>query len=170
GLYARGMTFREYVGDYGLKRSEGVVLRYLTDAYKTLVQTVPIAASTEEVDDLIAWLGANVRAVDSSLIDEWERLKHPEDEAPALPSAPPDLTADRRVFRVMVRNLVFSWVQALARGDWTVFDGVETAPGAEGEPWGRQRLWEAMTAFREEHGELRTDPEARGPAWFQVEE
>ena len=71
-------TFNQYVARYGLKRSEGVLLRYLSECYRTLTQTVPAEAVTEELDDLIAWLGAVVRHVDSSLLDEWERLRHPE--------------------------------------------------------------------------------------------
>ena len=71
------MTFAEYVAYYGLARSEGLVLRYLADAYKALQQTVPDEAKTEDLTDLIEWLGEIVRQVDSSLIDEWERLRQP---------------------------------------------------------------------------------------------
>ena len=76
-MYERALTFTEYVGFYGLSRSEGLVLRYLADAYKALRQTVPDEAKTEELSDLIEWLGEIVRQVDSSLIDEWERLRNP---------------------------------------------------------------------------------------------
>ena len=75
-MYERAMTFAEYVGFYGLARSEGLVLRYLADAYKALRQTVPEEARTEELADLIEWLGELVRQVDSSLLDEWERLRN----------------------------------------------------------------------------------------------
>ena len=71
------MTFTEYVSFYGLSRSEGLVLRYLADAYRALRQTVPEDARTEELTDLIEWLGELVRQVDSSLLDEWERLRNP---------------------------------------------------------------------------------------------
>ena len=74
-------TFNQYVARYGLKRSEGVLLRYLSECYRTLTQTVPAEAVTDELDDLIAWLGTVVRHVDSSLLDEWERLRHPEAQA-----------------------------------------------------------------------------------------
>ena len=74
-MYERAMTFAEFVGYYGLARSEGLVLRYLADAYKALAQTVPDEARTEELADLIEWLGELVRQVDSSLLDEWERLR-----------------------------------------------------------------------------------------------
>jgi hypothetical protein len=92
-MYERAMTFGEYVSDYGLKRSEGVVLRYLSDVYKGLVQNVPEDLATPELGDIVAWLGAVVRQVDSSLIDEWERLLHPEEStADRRPAADP---ADR---------------------------------------------------------------------------
>ena len=77
-MYERSMTFTEYIGFYGLSRSEGLVLRYLADAYKALRQTVPEDGKTEELIDLIEWLGELVRQVDSSLIDEWERLRNPD--------------------------------------------------------------------------------------------
>ena len=81
-MLERSMTFTEYIGYYGLSRSEGLVLRYLADAYKALRQTVPEDGKTEELIDLIEWLGELVRQVDSSLIDEWERLRNPDpDEA-----------------------------------------------------------------------------------------
>ena len=68
-------TFNQYVSRYGLKRSEGLVLRYLTDCYKALAQTVPTAAVNDRLAEVIEWLGAMVREVDSSLLDEWERLR-----------------------------------------------------------------------------------------------
>ena len=71
------MTFGEVVAFYGLARSEGLVLRYLSDAYKALRQTVPDSAKTEELADLIEWLGEVVRQTDSSLLDEWEQLTDP---------------------------------------------------------------------------------------------
>ena len=73
----RAMTFTEYVGHYQLARSEGLVLRYLADSYKALKQTVPDSMRTEELRDLTEWLGELVRQVDSSLLDEWERLASP---------------------------------------------------------------------------------------------
>ena len=100
-MYERSMTFTEYIGFYGLSRSEGLVLRYLADAYKALRQTVPEDGKTEELIDLIEWLGELVRQVDSSLIDEWERLRNPDpDEAAAAAAARPELvTGNVRAFR-----------------------------------------------------------------------
>ncbi len=81
-MYEQAMTFVEYVGHYQLARSEGLVLRYLADAYRALRQTVPDEAKTEELEDLLAWLGELVRQVDSSLLDEWEQLRAPTDSPP----------------------------------------------------------------------------------------
>ena len=68
-------TFNQFVSRYGLKRSEGLVLRYMTDCYKALVQTVPSSAVTDRLAEVIEQLGTMVRQVDSSLLDEWERLR-----------------------------------------------------------------------------------------------
>ena len=76
-MWERAFTFREFVNTYGLTRSEGAVLRYLSDAFKALRSGVPAAARTEEVTDLVEWLGELVRQVDSSLLDEWEQLTTP---------------------------------------------------------------------------------------------
>ena len=94
------MSFTDFVGRYQLARSEGLVLRYLTDAYRTLRQTVPEAHRTPELDDLVEWLGETVRQTDSSLLDEWEALDRPRarrpgrrraGRAPAAAAAAPDL-------------------------------------------------------------------------------
>ncbi|MDX2381695.1 MAG: DUF3516 domain-containing protein, partial [Acidimicrobiia bacterium] len=151
-LYERAMTFGEYIQHYGLKRSEGVLLRYLTDVYRGLQQNIPDEYRTEAIDDIVAWLGALVRQVDSSLIDEWERLVHPEEVEGAAEPIRPDrvvtVVDDARVFRVMVRNQMFDWVQRLAgrrgydaigspdeiiaalAGYWDEYDEVLLGPGA----------------------------------------
>ncbi|MEP6655467.1 MAG: DUF3516 domain-containing protein, partial [Myxococcales bacterium] len=80
-IYETLATFSEYVRDLGLERSEGVLLRYLADAYRTLEQTVPPLFRTEEVEDIALHLRAMLRQTDSSLLEEWESLRDP--------SAPP---------------------------------------------------------------------------------
>ena len=117
-LSERAMTFVEYVGYYGLARSEGLVLRYLADAYKALRQTVPDEARTEEVDDLTEWLGELVRQVDSSLLDEWEQLRarrrtgRPRRQP--VEQRPRPVTGNARAFRVLVRNAMFRRVELVA--------------------------------------------------------
>ena len=166
--FERAATFAEYVGQYGLARSEGVLLRYLADAAKALRQTVPSEARTDELIDLIEWLTELVRQTDSSLLDEWERLLAGEpvrsvDEADA--AAPPPVTANARAFRVLVRNEMFRRVQMLARHDW---DGLGQADADHG--WDGERYADAMAAYWPEYGEVGTGPDARGPELFLVEE
>ena len=86
-MYESGRTFTEFVAFYGLARSEGLVLRYLSDAYRALRQTVPERVKTDELDDIIEWLGETVRQTDSSLLDEWEALTDPESVARAAAAA-----------------------------------------------------------------------------------
>jgi len=171
-MYERAMTFGEYVNDYGLKRSEGVLLRYLSDVYKGLVQNVPEELATTELGDIVAWLGAVVRHVDSSLIDEWERMLHPEeadsidDLRPHLPTGERTIVDDDRAFRVMVRNRVFDWVQRLARRRG--YD--EIVADADRELWpSGETLIEAMAPYWAEHDEILTDPGARSGELFRYD-
>ena len=76
-MFERALSFGELISCYQLARSEGLVLRYLSDAYRAIRQTVPVEAQTPDLLDLVAWLGELVRQVDSSLVDEWESLDQP---------------------------------------------------------------------------------------------
>jgi superfamily II RNA helicase len=173
-LYERAMTFAEYVDHYGLARSEGLLLRYLTDAWKGLVQNVPEEAKTDEVYDLTEWLLAMVRQVDSSLVDEWERLRHPEEAVAGmaadptearLPEEPPRLTENARAFRVMVRNDAFRRVELLARRRVEEVAALDAGGGLPAEA-----VAAAMAPYWEAHATIGTGADARGPALFQVEE
>jgi superfamily II RNA helicase len=115
-------SFSGYVKDYGLARSEGVLLRYLTEVYKTLVQSVPELSRTEELSESIAQLGSLVRSVDSSLLDEWERIRDPDRAVTATADEQPEPEAGPRIApRLLValtRNLLFSFVRAVAQRDF----------------------------------------------------
>ena len=167
-MYELAMTFNEFVSSYGLARSEGVVLRYLSDAYKALRQTVPSSARTEELTDLIEWLGEVVRQTDSSLLDEWEELTNPSAD-PVTPAAraaePRPITANPRAFRVLVRNAMFRRVELLALRRWAELGGLDAEAG-----WDAARWAEAGTLYYEEYDTVGTGPDARGPARFLVEE
>jgi len=162
-MYERAMTFGDYIQFYELTRSEGTVLRYLADAYRTLSRTVPEHLKTEDLVDLIEWLGELVRQVDSSLIDEWEKLAHP-DEAlerrEQLETKVRPVTGNPRAFRVLVRNAMFRLVELCSLEKETEL--AELAPDVD---WGA-----ALDAYYDEHEEILTDADARGPALLRVEE
>jgi superfamily II RNA helicase len=166
----RFMDFNEYVREYELGRAEGTLLRYLSDVYKALVQTVPAPAKTPEIEEIQVFLRAMVRAVDSSLLDEWERmLAQPERALMAAASPPepvePDITRDERGFTVLVRNALFQCIKALARHDYSAAAAIFVArEGAVGEDqWSAARFEQALRPFFEEHAALRIDPTARSP-------
>ncbi len=169
-MVERFASFSEYVREYDLERAEGLLLRYLSDVYKVLVQTVPEGDKTPEVEELVVFFGAIVRQVDSSLLDEWERMRLGEpDEAPreaAAPSEPEgskDVTRDPKAFTVLVRNELFGLVRAIARRDW------ETAAPIAGGDFTAATLEATFAPFFAEHGGLRTDPEARSPSHLKLD-
>ncbi|GAA1808689.1 DUF3516 domain-containing protein [Planosporangium flavigriseum] len=164
-MYERAMTFTEYVSFYGLTRSEGLVLRYLADAYKALRQTVPGEAKTEELSDLEEWLGELVRQVDSSLIDEWERLRNPTDSLEAAPVAePPAVTRNVRAFRVLVRNALFRRVELAALRRYGELGELDASDGWDASAWEA-----ALEPYFDEYADIGTGPEARGPALLMIE-
>ncbi|HEV7950727.1 MAG TPA: DUF3516 domain-containing protein [Glaciihabitans sp.] len=167
-MFERAMTFADYTGYYKLARSEGLVLRYLSDAYRAARQTIPDEAKTEELLDIIEWLGELVRQVDSSLLDEWEALSNPTeniDGAPVLPPVPAGVTGNPRAFRVLVRNEMFRRVQLAAYdevGELGILDG---PAGFTAGAWA-----DALDAYFEVHDEIGTDADARGPGMLMITE
>jgi hypothetical protein len=161
-MWERAMTFREFVSGYGLTRSEGAVLRYLSDAFKALRSGVPAAARTDEVVDIVEWLGELVRQVDSSLLDEWEQLTDPDqphDMPVATPTRPRPLTGNERAFTAMVRNALFRRVELFARRRWDELGELDGDAG-----WPASRWEEVGLEYFAEHSDLGTGPDARGPA------
>jgi len=168
-MYERAMGFGDYVRHHQLARSEGAVLRYLTDAYRTLVKTVPEDAKTDELVDITEWLGEIVRQVDSSLLDEWEALRDP--EGAAIPGerpadhAPPPVTANRRAFTVLVRNALFRRVELAAAQRWTALGEMDGDDG-----WSAERWHQALQPYFAEHDLIEIGPDARNPALLLVAE
>jgi superfamily II RNA helicase len=166
-IHQRAMNFVEYIGHYALARSEGLVLRYLADVYKALRQTVPSAAKTEPLEDLISWLGELVRQIDQSLLAEWAETLGPTDaSAPAPPheQAPP-VTANPRAFRVLVRNRLFRMVELAARRDHEALGVLAGQDGWDAEAWD-----ETLRAYFDEHAGIGTGADAHGPALLIIEE
>ena len=168
------LSFSDYVKEYGLERSEGLLLRYLSEVYKVLVQTVPDDEKTEAVDELVTFFGAMVRQVDSSLLDEWEDMRAgpaaPEVRAPREelePEGSRDVTRDEHAFMVLVRNTVFSLLKALAAKDYAL--AAELVRSDADDAWGRAEIEPAMAGFFAQHSSLRTDPEARSPGHLTLD-
>jgi superfamily II RNA helicase len=184
-MHERVLGFNDYIKEYGLARAEGVLLRYLSDAYRTLRRTIPDDYKTESVLDLEAWLGAELLQIDASLLEEWEKLEHP-DEALAgakkeepEPAGPADITRDRRAFRILVRNACFRLLRALAANDYARASSmlVELAPEPDSEsessaasPWTRPALESLMAPYWAEHRQLLVDAAARSAARCQLDE
>ncbi|QBJ98245.1 DUF3516 domain-containing protein [Rhodococcus sp. ABRD24] len=165
-MVERAMTFAELVSHYGLARSEGLVLRYLADAYRALRQTVPAEARTEELEDLTEWLGELIRQVDSSLLDEWEQLTNPGAESDDQQVAfgadiPRPISANTRAFKVMVRNAMFRRVELASRQRWDEL--AELGDGLDADDW-----VDLLELYFDEYDEIGTGPSARGPLLFQV--
>jgi hypothetical protein len=165
-MFERAMGFGEFVAHHKLFRAEGVVLRYLTDAYRALRSTVPASARTEELDDLVEWLGEVVRHTDSSLLDEWESLANPTDEPLTEVRSPSEgraLSANPRALRVMVRQSMFRRVELVSLRRFSALAALDGGL--------TQDEWEAAAAgYRAEYDDLGTGPQARGPALFRIDE
>jgi superfamily II DNA/RNA helicase len=165
-MWERAMTFSEYVAFYGLTRSEGLVLRYLTDAYRALRSSVPDSVHTEAFTDLIEWLGALVRQTDSSLLDEWEQLTAGGGTgvtATVEVVRPVSLTGNVRAFTVLVRNAMFRRVELAALRRYGQLGELDSAAGFDGPTWAA-----AMEPYFDEYDRVGTGPDARNPALLHV--
>lgn len=166
-MWERGMTFREYVSEYGLTRAEGAVLRYLSDAFKALRSGVPASARTEELTDIVEWLGELVRQVDSSLLDEWEQLTSPDqphDQPVTVPAKPRPLTGNERAFTAMVRNALFRRVELFARERWDELAALDGRGGLSAQRWR-----EIGDEYFDEHDDVGVGADARGPALLIID-
>ncbi|MFO7690563.1 MAG: DUF3516 domain-containing protein, partial [Cryobacterium sp.] len=170
-MYERAMSFGEFIAFYKLARSEGVVLRYLSDAYRAARQTIPDDAKSEDLLDLIEWLGELVRQVDSSLLDEWEELIHPDVTAhqagatAILPPAPRRLSSNTRAFRILVRNELFRRVQFAALENYDALGELDRDHGFTDDAWA-----DAMDGYFAEHDELLTGGDARSSDLLLIEQ
>lgn len=168
-MFERAMTFTEFTSHYELARTEGIVLRYLANAYKALEHTIPDDIKSEDLQDLISWLGEMVRQVDSSLLDEWEQLANPEVETAEQAQEKADevkpVTANTRAFRVLVRNAMFRRVELAALDRVRDLGELDGDSGWDEDAWG-----EAMDGYWDAHEDLGTGPDARGPKLLKIEE
>lgn len=170
-MYERYASFNDYVGEYGLARSEGVLLRYLSETYKTLVQTVPDVYKTEGVVDVVAYLRTLLARVDTSLVEEWESLLQPGVEVEADAQSPRwraiDPDADPRAFKARARHEMHGVVKALATS--ALDEVVSLLRHDDEDPWTPARLQEALAPFFAEHERIVFDPRARQPGFTQLD-
>ena len=165
-------SFADYIKIYELQRAEGLLLRHLSGVHKVLARTVPDSAKDDTVREMELFFGALIRQVDSSLLEEWERLNDPnyrppdENSAEVRPAgweeAAKDITRDAQAFTALVRNEIFVFLRAISVGDCeTALAGIVPFPDAGPDRWTADRLRHALDVYRDTHGRLRLDPEAR---------
>ncbi len=170
-------SFAEYVMEYDLERSEGLLLRHLNTVYKVLSQTVPDATKTDEVLEIEWYFKSLVRGVDASLADEWERMRDPSyvplaragagiDARPPRAAEPAeyDFTGDRRAFVAAIRARIFQVLKAWSRGDAAAMNAALDVPDRIDPPielWTPERVKATQEAYVAGHGAVRFDPEAR---------
>ncbi|WP_040425255.1 DEAD/DEAH box helicase [Corynebacterium pseudogenitalium] len=170
-MLENAMTFSDLVATYGLARSEGVILRYLTDAWRTLKQSIPDEYNTPELEDIVIWLGELIRQVDSSLVDEWAQMAGEDSpidqdtvdrELAFGVEDPTALTSNRRAFTIMVRNYMFRLVQlfALEKEDRLaeLLDYLDEVPD----------FGAILDDYFDEYDDIDSGPEARGPEYFRL--
>jgi superfamily II DNA or RNA helicase len=169
-------SFAEYIMEYDLERSEGLLLRHLNSVYKVLSQTVPDATKTDEVLDIEWYFKSMVRGVDASLTEEWERMRDPSyvplartaglDLRPPRAAEPAeyDITQDRRAFTAAIRARIFQVLKAWSRGDAAGLNAALDLPDRTDppvEPWTPERVKATLDDYSAEHAAVRFDPEAR---------
>jgi len=184
-MFENFRSFAEYVLDYELQRSEGLLLRHLNSVYKVLSQTVPDGVKTYEVTEMELYLRTLLRQVDSSLEDEWERMRDPDyrpfapaarrgedPRPPGAETAAPDITRDAKRFTAAIRTRIFTFLRAWAIGDHAAaLDAVDAPPPSEtgDDAWTPARLRSAVEDYRVDHERVRFDPEARNVRHTHVE-
>ena len=142
-------SFAEYVQEYDLERAEGLLLRHLNSVYKVLSQTVPDGVKTDTMLEMELYLRDMLRLVDSSLLDEWERMRDPNyqpggtgvDMRPPRPEEPPDVTRDVKAFTAAIRTRVFAFLRAWSiADDEAALEVIDSPADGDGEPWTIERL------------------------------
>jgi hypothetical protein len=170
-MFEQFRSFADYIKDYELQRAEGVLLRHLSSAHKVLLQTVPDTAKNDQVREMELYLGAMIRQVDSSLLDEWERMRDPNYKAlaqtgelrpPGAEEAAQDITRDTKSFTATIRHRIFTFLRSLSLGDYEpALASLSSLDQPDGQPWTPERLHQAIDAYYVEHERICLDPNAR---------
>jgi hypothetical protein len=169
-MFEEFRSFADYIKLYELHRAEGVLLRHLNSVFKVLAQTVPDSAKNEQVREMELYLGTMIRQVDSSLLDEWEKMRDPnylpgetkEVRPPGAEEAAHDITRDTKAFTAGIRNRIFTFLRGLVIEDYEQAIGNLSSPhDAEGQLWTAARLKVALDAYYADHERLCLEPNAR---------
>ena len=168
-MFENFRSFPDYIHDYELQRAEGVLLRHLNSVFKVLSQTVPDAAKNDAVREMELYLRAMITQVDSSLLDEWEKMRNPhyqraeagEVRPPGAAEAEQDITRDPKAFTAMIRTRIFSFLRGMVIADYDAALGQIAPDDADGQPWNSDRLRLVMEEYRTGHAALCLDPNAR---------
>jgi len=163
-------SFSDYIRDYELQRAEGVLLRHLNSVLKVLGQTVPDSAKDDAVREMELYLGTMIRQIDSSLLDEWEKMRNPsyqraetkEVRPPGAEEAAADVTRDTKAFTSAIRNRIFTFLRGLVNGEFEpALANLSSPQDPDGQPWTTERLQQALDAYHTEHERICLDPNAR---------
>lgn len=173
-MYENVKTFPEYIRDYGLQRAEGVLLRYLSEAYKVLTQTVPEPSKTDALYEIIYYLESMIRGVDSSLIDEWEKLRNPnwvKSEISETPQPTYHLLRDKKKLHILIKNEVFKIIRSLSNESYDdLTDQLSGTLENESESLSIDRLKALLTEYFKDHLRICTDSKARAPQHTLIKE
>ena len=169
-MFEEFRSFADYIKLYELQRAEGVLLRHLNSVFKVLAQTVPDTAKNDQIREMELYLGTMIRQVDSSLLDEWEKMRDPnyrpaeakEVRPPGAEEAAADITRDTKTFTAAIRNRIFTFLRGLVIEDYEqAIAGLNSPMDANGEPWTPDRLRLVFDEYHAEHQHLCLDPNAR---------
>jgi hypothetical protein len=170
-MFEQFRSFADYIKDYELQRAEGVLLRHLHSVFKVMAQTVPDAAKTDGVREMELYLGAMIRQVDSSLLEEWQKMRDPQYQAsaptkemrpPGAEEAAADITHDPKAFTSAIRTRIFSFLRGLVNADYEqALPYLSSLEDAEGHPWTAERLGDVLRAYQTDHERICLDPNAR---------
>jgi superfamily II RNA helicase len=169
-MFEEFRSFADYIKLYELQRAEGVLLRHLNSVFKVLAQTVPDTAKNDQVREMELYLGTMIRQVDSSLLDEWEKMRDPnyrpgetkELRPPGADEAAADITRDVKNFTAAIRNRIFIFLRGLVMADYeTAIANLDSPLDVDGAAWTPDRLDKILEAYEADHQRLCLDPNAR---------
>lgn len=184
-MVEESLTFSQFVAKYDLNRSEGVLLRYLSDTYRALRQVLPDSYKTDDVDQITDWLRELLGSVDMSLLAEWEGLmageahtsasSEPENEAAFGADENGEVLFARNPHAMAreIRNEAFARVEllardafeALAKRETEFFQGTSVLEADFADP----TVWEeTLGTYWDEYERIGTGPDARSADLFSL--